>query len=119
MAALNEMTIEDAAEIIRGGDDSTTRYFRSRTEHLLQHQFLPLVSEATEEFGVTQAYKKLNDKAGGLVSMLGGAEQDLDLDRCVADKALDGLFVYIGAEEKQIRDDAVARTTDLLKGLFD
>ncbi|MFK7954818.1 MAG: DUF4197 domain-containing protein [Lysobacterales bacterium] len=118
-AALTEMTIEDAVDIIRGDDDAATQYFRAKTENSLSEQFLPLVTDATDQAGVTQAYKALNKKAGGFLSALGGDEEDLDLDRYVTAKALDGLFVYIAAEEKQIREDPVARTTDLLKALFD
>lgn len=117
-AALSDMSIEDAVGIIRGGDDAATRYFRDKTEASLGEQFLPLVADATDQAGVTQAYKTLNKKAGGFMSALGGDEEDLDLDRYVTNKALDGLFVYIAAEEKQIRENPLARTTDLLKALF-
>lgn len=117
-AALSDMSIEDAVGIIRGGDDAATRYFRDKTEASLGEQFLPLVADATDQAGVTQAYKALNKKAGGFMSALGGDEEDLDLDRYVTNKALDGLFVYIAAEEKQIRENPLARTTDLLKALF-
>ena len=117
-AALTDMTIDDAIGIIRGSDDAATQYFRAKTESSLSEQFLPLVTEATDQAGVTQAYKQLNSKAGGFLSAFGGDEDDLDLDRYVTNKALDGLFVYIAAEEKQIRENPVARTTDLLKALF-
>ncbi len=118
-AALRDMTVDDAIEIIRGEPDAATRYFRGRTEASLVEQFLPMVAEATDDAGVTQAYKQLNKKVGGFLAALGGDEDSLDLDRYVTNKALDALFVYIAAEEKQIREDPIARTTDLLKALFD
>ena len=34
------------------------------------------------------------------------------------DRALSGLFTVLGQEEKKIRDDPVARTTDLLRRVF-
>ena len=34
------------------------------------------------------------------------------------EKALDGLFFMVAEEEKKIRQDPVARTTDLLKKVF-
>jgi hypothetical protein len=42
----------------------------------------------------------------------------LDLDGYVTDKALDGLFLMIAAEEKRIRENPAARTTALLKKVF-
>jgi len=36
----------------------------------------------------------------------------------VTSKALDGLFVMVGQEEKKIRKDPVARVTELLKTVF-
>jgi hypothetical protein len=41
-----------------------------------------------------------------------------DLDQYVNDKALDGLFVMVAQEEKKIRQNPAARTTDLLKEVF-
>ena len=45
-------------------------------------------------------------------------KQSVDLDDYVTNKALDGLFVMIGEEEKKIRTNPAARTTDLLKTVF-
>jgi len=36
----------------------------------------------------------------------------------VTNKALEGLFVMVGEEEKKIRSDPAARVTDLLKTVF-
>jgi hypothetical protein len=36
----------------------------------------------------------------------------------VTDKALDGLFKMVAAEEENIRANPLARTTDLLKTVF-
>ncbi len=44
--------------------------------------------------------------------------EKLDIDSYVTEKALDGLFLMIAEEEKKIREDPVARTTDLLKKVF-
>jgi len=42
----------------------------------------------------------------------------LDLDTYVTNKALDGLFIMVGKEEKEIRTNPVAQTTDLLRKVF-
>jgi hypothetical protein len=36
----------------------------------------------------------------------------------VTDKALDGLFLMVGQEERKIRTNPAARVTDLLKAVF-
>ena len=40
------------------------------------------------------------------------------LDAYVTNKALDGLFKMVAQEEKNIRQNPVARTTDLMKTVF-
>jgi len=53
----------------------------------------------------------------GPVARLAGVH-DFDLDAYVTARALDALFALIGEEEKRIRRDPVARTTELLKQVF-
>ena len=42
----------------------------------------------------------------------------LDLGNYVTDKALDGVFFMVGEEERKIRENPAARTTELLKKVF-
>jgi len=49
---------------------------------------------------------------------LAGKTGSVDLDHHVTTKALDGLFLVLGQEEKKIRTDPAARVTDLLKEVF-
>jgi hypothetical protein len=82
---------------------------------------LPLVKEATQKTGVTAAYKKLLDQAGGGNSFLGKLNvktASLDVDNYVTQKASDGLFKMIAEEEKRIRENPAARTTELLQKVF-
>jgi Protein of unknown function (DUF4197) len=44
--------------------------------------------------------------------------QDLDISHYVVSKALDGLFYELGQEERKIRQDPAAQTTNLLKEVF-
>ncbi|MEW6677675.1 MAG: DUF4197 domain-containing protein [Pseudomonadota bacterium] len=114
--AISQMTLADAKSILKGPDDAATQYFRKTSETRLKERFLPIVQNATDQAGVTSAYKKLIRKAGPTAQFLGvGAT---DLDTYVQDKAVDGLFKMIAAEEKRIRQDPLARTTDLLKKVF-
>lgn len=114
--AIQQMTLEDARAILKGPDDAATQYFRQRAEARLGERFRPIVSAATDRAGVTAAYKRLARKAGPMTQMLGLPAEDLD--GYVTAKALDGLFLMIAAEEKRIRENPVARTSELLKKVF-
>jgi hypothetical protein len=113
--AIKSMTLEDAEGILKGPDDAATQYFRKKSEATLTERFRPIVSSATAQAGVTASYKKMMNKAGSMAQFLGSAN---DLDGYVTSKTLDGLFSKIAVEEKAIRTNPVARTTDLLKKVF-
>ena len=115
--SIREMSVSDAQGILNGPEDSATQYFRQRSEARLTQKFLPLVKQATDQAGVTAAYKAMMGKAGGLLSGFMNMD-NLDLDNYVTGKAMDGLFTYIAIQEKQIRENPTARTTDLLKKVF-
>lgn len=133
--AISQMTIDDALQLLNGGEQAATEYFRRTSSGALKQRLRPLVEQATDSVGATQAYKRLtsagasffpetNAAVNNILSgfMGGGAAQSraspLDLDGYVTDKALDGLFKVIGEQEKLIRTDPAARTTDLLKAVF-
>lgn len=113
--AVREMTITDAQNILTGPDDAATQYFRGKTSGDLTTAMLPIVKRATESAGVTRTYKGMLDKAGPASSLVGGS---LDLDAYVTEKTLDGLFLKLADEERAIRTNPVARSTDLLKKVF-
>jgi len=114
--AITNMTIADAKSILTGPEDGATQYFRKSSETQLHEKFLPIVQDATEKTGVTMAYKNLIKQAGPMAAFLGADAGDLD--GYVTQKSLDGLFKMIASEEKQIRQNPVARSTDLLKKVF-
>lgn len=113
---LKHMTIEDAQGILKGPDDAATQYFRRVSGARLTEKFHPIVQDATAKAGLTAAYKQFMDKASFVSPFLG--KESLDLDAYVTTKALDGLFKTVAEEEKRIRQNPVARTTDLLKSVF-
>jgi len=116
---VQNMTLEDAGNILNGGDDAATRYLREKAGPSLEKAIRPIVSQATDQVGATASYKKLTANAGGgmLGGLLGGGSA-LDLDSYVTEKTLDGLFYKLAQEEKAIRQNPVARSTDLLKQVF-
>ncbi len=114
--SLAKMTLEDARGILQGPEDAATQYFRKSSAGQIRERFLPIVRQATEQAGVTAAYKRLMQRAGPYAQLMGG--QATDLDGHVTDKAMDGLFKMIAEEERRIRKEPLARTSELLKKVF-
>jgi hypothetical protein len=113
--AVKEMTITDAVGILRGNDTAATDYLRSKTHARIYGAFKPVVSSAMNDVGVTHSFKQMMDKARTIPFL---KKEAVDLDDYVTSKALDGLFLMVGQEEKKIRKDPAARVTELLKTVF-
>ncbi len=113
--ALLKMTFSDARQILSGGDTAATEYFKKTSTADLTTAFTPTVHQSMENVGVVRQYNQLlkNPMAASLAG-----KQGLDLDGYVVGKSLDGLFYMLGQEEKKIRKDPAARTTNLLKEVF-
>ena len=114
--SLSKMTVADARKILNGPTNAATLFFRQTSEQELKERFLPIVQKATASTGVTAAYKQILDRAKLASPFLSSTA--VDVDGYVTDKALDGLFKMVADEEKHIRENPVARTTDLLKSVF-
>jgi hypothetical protein len=114
--AIKTMSLEDARGILAGPDDAATQYFRERTGPELTERMRPIVAAATSQAGVTATYKNMVAKAGGLGSLL--SKDTTDIDGYVTTKTLDGLFLMLAEEERRIRTNPVARTSELLKKVF-
>jgi len=123
--AIKQMSIADARGILSGPNDSATQYFRKATHTNLFARFYPIVQKATDQVGVTAQYKQMMSRFTALdtVGSLFGSKlpvnpDSVDIDAYVTDKALDGLFKMVAEEEKNIRANPLARTTDLLQKVF-
>ena len=113
--AILAMGFDDARRILEGGENAATRYFKDKTSDTLTAAFAPVVSSAMDDVGTTRQYKALTGRIQALP--FGGVEA-FDLDRYVVGKALEGLFVVVGEEERKIRTQPAARVTPLLKEVF-
>lgn len=113
--AILAMSFDDARRILSGSDTAATEYFKNKTNDKLATAFRPYVEKTMNENGVTQQYDAL---AGQLKSIPFAKREDLDINKYVVDKALDGLFYMLAEEERKIRKNPAARTTDLMKEVF-
>jgi len=111
-----DLTIQDAIGILQGEDDAATQYLRRVGGDTIEARIRPYIAQTTDQFGVTRQYKELT---GGSTGALGGLLGDqLDVDSYVTEQATDGLFQLIAAEERRIRQNPAARTTELLRQVF-
>jgi hypothetical protein len=118
--AITSMTFDDALGVLRGPNDAATQYLRRSAGPALRERMLPIVRSATESTRVTAAYKALIDKAAGAAPMAGGlvGMDAADLDGYVTDRALDGLYKLLAAQEASIRTSPSEWTTDVMKKVF-
>ncbi|HPO20395.1 MAG TPA: DUF4197 domain-containing protein [Rubrivivax sp.] len=113
--AIRAMSFEDVRGILIGGDTAATDFFRAKTSDKLYAALEPVVSKKVDEVGATKAYKAMIGQYEAVPMV---SKKSLDLDHYVTEKALAGLFYMLGQEEKSIRTNPAARTTDLLKKVF-
>ena len=113
--AITAMTFDDARRILSGGDTAATDYFKLKTTPQLTAAFRPVVERTMATNGVTQQYEAL---VAEYKSIPFAKNQDLDISHYVVSKALDGLFFELGQEERKIRKDPAAQTTNLLREVF-
>jgi len=113
--AVKAMTVQDAKGILAGPEDSATQYFRKSSGAKIGEMMQPIINKAMESVGVAKAYNRLtaNPIAASVAQSYG-----MDLNGYVNTKAQDGLFTLIAQEEKSIRSNPAARTTDILKKVF-
>jgi uncharacterized protein DUF4197 len=113
--AIGEMGIDDARKILSGPDTAATDYFKGKTTGKLTTTFQPVVQRTMNEVGLARQYKDLLTQAQAIPFF---RAEEYDLDRYVVGKSLDGLFHVVGDEERKIRTNPAARTTDVLKEVF-
>jgi hypothetical protein len=115
LSAVKALSVDDALKIVRGGPTSVTDFFAGKTRAPLGDKFLPVVTEATEKLALAQRWNALAGKASGL-GLVKPEESNVQL--YVTGRALNGLFLMIGEEEKKIRADPVKTGSALLKMVF-
>lgn len=111
--AVRNMSVTDAKNILTGGDTSVTDFFRSKTSVPLGKQFLPIVKKITDGNGLSSKYNGIMDKVGKSVP-----EDQRTVEGYVTKRALEGLYVIIGDEEKAIRADPVGTGSAILSKVF-
>jgi len=126
--SIKSMTITDAVTILRGDDNAATNYLRKTTYNQLFDLYRPKIKVSVDKklvgnISTGESWDLLTGKwntvANSTIGQIAGFKPvNISLDDYLTRKALDGLFLKIGQEEKRIRENPAARVNDLLKRVF-
>ena len=115
MTAVKEITFTDARNILLGNSTSATTYLNQKTEAQLYSKFNPVITNSLNKVGATEVWSNIINKYNSLPLT---SKVNPDLPDYVTNEALNGVFTMIAIEEKDIRNNFAARTTDLLRKVF-
>lgn len=119
--AVTNITINDAVDILYGTDTAATAYLRTNTYANLKTAFKPDIESSLTSVGAQQTWNTLTSNYNTYVAnipFLNAPPINTDLADYTTGKALDGLFHYVGNEEKKIREDPLHRVTSILERVF-
>ena len=122
--AIKSMSIQDAFGILNGSDTSATHFFRVKTYGQLQNAFKPKIRNSLNKpivggISANKAWGTLTSGYNEVANFVPAWKKvNTNLDDYVTHKALDGLFLKVALEEKQIRNNPSARVNDILKRVF-
>ncbi|MFV8279991.1 DUF4197 domain-containing protein [Christiangramia marina] len=114
-SAVKEISFADARNILLGADNAATSYLSSKTETQLYNRFNPIINKSLEKVGANRVWSNLIQRYNAIPLT---SKVDPDLTDYVTNEALQGVFLMIEKEEKDIRNSLSSRTTDLLKRVF-
>jgi hypothetical protein len=114
--AIKEMTLTDALNILRGGKDAATQYFKQKTSEKLIAAFSPSVKTSLDKVEATKYYGDIVNSYNNFPTTF--KKVNPDLPSFVVGKTVDALFDQVAKEEANIRDNPMARTSEILKKVF-
>ncbi len=113
--AITQMTITDALSILKGDKDAATQYLKKTSTTALVNAFGPVIQSSLEKTNATKAYTDIANLYNKIPLV---QKVNPDLKEYATNKAIDGLFLLVAQEEAKIREDPLARVSDLLKRVF-
>ncbi|HZJ19621.1 MAG TPA: DUF4197 domain-containing protein [Pricia sp.] len=113
--AVKGITFDDAKNILLGSDNAATLYLTYQTEADLYKKFSPVIKSSFEKVGADRVWSNLINTYNRIPLT---SNVNPDLTDYVTQEALNGVYTMIAVEEKEIRNKASSRTTDLLRKVF-
>ena len=114
LASIKQMNVTDALGIVKGADTAATQFLRRTCSPQLTSQFRPIIEQSLEKTGATKLWRDFFSTT----NRFSRTPVNADLTGYVTERALQGLFHYVAVEEKEIRQNPLARTSDVLKRVF-
>lgn len=114
--AIKKMTLSDAIGLIKNGDTSATHFFREKTTVKLLAAFSPVIKSSLDNVQATKYYGDIVNRYNNFPTTF--TKINPDLVGYVTAKTTNALFDLVAQEEKNIRTNFAARTTDILKKVF-
>lgn len=115
IAAIKNMTFQDAMNILMGNQDAATRYLQKATFDKLYAEFKPIIQASLDKVNAREYWKNAVTAYNKIPFV---DKTNPELDDHVTRKALEGMFSLVEKKEKGIRSDVSLRNTDLLKKVF-
>ena len=106
---------DDIEGIFNGPDDAATVYFKGAMSDPLADAMRPIIDRSLARVGAVQA---LDSVIGNPESIRFAPNVKADPTEHTLAAAMEGIFHYRGVAEAAIRNDAVKRTTELLRRVF-
>lgn len=113
--AVRNMTFNDARNILMGSDNSATAYLQNATSTALYGKFSPVVQTSLAKVGADKVWTNIITKYNAIPLV---NKVNPDLKDYVTQQAMNGVFIMVAVEEKDIRTNLSARTSDLLRRVF-
>ena len=115
LTAINNVTFENADEILMGEDNALTEYFHKALISDLKKKYMLIVDAKMKEVELRKQYRSLVKKYNNLPK---AKSLHFSLKAHVTNHALKGLFHIIENTEREIRFSPAARTSELLQQVF-
>ena len=113
--AVKQMTFNDAKNILLGNQSSATTYLQNTTTTSLKTKFTPVIQNSYTRGGADKGWNEIITKYNSLPLV---KKVNPNLTEYTTTKAMEGVFKMIAVEEKDIRTNLNARSSDLLKKVF-
>ncbi len=115
VSAIKQLTFSDVFNILRGEKDAATQFLKRTTTTQLTQAFSPIMKQSLDKVNATKYYTDIINQYNRIPLV---QKANPDLQSYATQKAIDGLFMLVAQEEANIRQNPVARTTEILRRVF-
>jgi len=113
--AVKQMTFNDAKNILMGNQTAATSYLQNSTSTALYSKFNPVIKSSFAKVGADKVWENIITRYNSIPLV---KKVNPDLTDYTTTKAMEGVFKMVAVEEKEIRTNLSARSSDLLKRVF-